>query len=261
MAPRGSGLGIDWNFPVHHGLIDERGETVIHEIGLRCTCLNEDTMAGEIEQTHVPRKRVTFRCDICGGMGLIYRDPKKIVALVTGISEDYSRDEQGWLSPGDCLMSPHPEYIVSAGDRITFTWTQPIPDGQVIVRGAGTFSDNSTRKTEIDESEDRLWYHAAKSLWCEDRNGKIYQPNGDFVLDGSKVIRWVGNRPNLNTPYTIKYEAYIEWKVFTPSGARRDRDRDLGDRVYLRKSHLVNPNDNPQVRTEDRIRFCARLGC
>jgi hypothetical protein len=260
MAPRGLGLGIDWNFPVHHGLIDERGETLIHETGLRCTCGNDDTMAGEIERTHVPRKRTTFRCNICGGLGFIYRNPRKIIAIVTGISEDYSRDEAGWLNPGDAVMSPHPGYTITAGDRITFTWPQPVPDGQVIVRGAGTFSDNSTRKTEIGDNEDRLWYHAKESIWCEDQDGKVYQP-GDFELDGSKVIRWVGNSPTPNKIYTIKYEAYLEWKVFTPSGARRDRDRDLGDRVYLRKSHLVNPNDNPQISTEDRVRFCARLGC
>jgi hypothetical protein len=254
------GLGIDWNMQLHHGLIDERGETLIHETGMRCTCNNDDTMAGEIERTHIPRKRTTFRCDICGGSGFIYRNERKIIAIITGISEDYSRDEQGWLSPGDCTMSAHPDYHVSAGDRITFTWPQPIADGQVIVRGAGTFSDNSTRKTGVEENEDRLWYHAATGIWCEDRDGKVYYPDADFTLDGSKVIRWVGNRPNANSVYVIKYEAYLEWKVFTPSGARRDHDRDFGDRVLLRKIHLVDPNDNPQVRAQDRVRFCARLG-
>jgi hypothetical protein len=260
---RGSdrGLGIDWTFPVQKGFIDNRGETLIHEIGLRCPCNIEDTMAGQMTRKDVPRRRTTYRCPNCSGEGYIYRNPKKIIALITGISESTSRQEEGWIMPGDAIMSPKPGYIVSTGDLITFTWSQPIDEGQVIVRGAATLSENAARKTDIDEAEDRLWYNADESIWCEDYDGKIYKP-GDFILDGSKRIRWQGNSPPIGKAYTLKYKAYLEWEAFQPPVTRRDRDRDLGGRVLLRKRHVAQVNDDPTIRQRDKLTFCARMeGC
>jgi hypothetical protein len=164
--------------------------------------------------------------------------------------------------PGDAVFSTHPNYQIVAGDLITFTWSQPIPDGQVIVRGAGTTSDNTARETQLEEDEDRLNYHAVSSIWCEDENGKVYRSQGDFILNGSKVIKWVGESPHRGATYTIKYNAHIEWIAFTPPNIRRDRNRDLGSRVALRKRHVALVNDNPTLRVGDRVPFCSRLqGC
>ena len=258
------GLGIDWTFPAHVGQINSRGEDVIHEVGLRCPCNVEDTMAGQINHrgTRVPRRRTTFRCPRCDGSGYLYRNAKKIVALITNIAEDYQRTESGWGVPGDAIMSVKPDYRVSTGDLITFTWSQSLAEGQVIVRGAGTLSENSARKTQLEENEDLLHYNADKSIWCEDDDGKVYRGGSDFLLDGSKLIKWGSNRPRVGLAYTLKYTAFLEWEAQVPPSVRRDRNRDLGTRVMLRKRHIATPNEDPTIRQRDRVTFCSRLkGC
>lgn len=255
----GLGLGIDWSFSSHVGQINNRGETLIHETGLRCTCNLEDTYAGQMEQTHVPRKRRLIGCDQCDGSGFIYRNPKTIVAMITDIREDYSRDEAGWAVPGDCIMSVKPDYNVTPGDLVTFTWSHPIPDGQVIMRGAGTTSDNAPLDTELEEDEDRLWYGADKAVWCEDETGISYASGADFELNTSKVLKWTGNRPKKGQIYTIKYYGFLEWVAFTPPNIRRDRDRDLGSRVLLRKKHIAHVNSAPRTTQRDKIPFCSKL--
>lgn len=252
------GLGIDWTFSNLEGLINNRGETVIHEIGLKCTCGLEDTYAGQMERTHIPRTRKIYRCDICGGSGNIYRNPKRIIAIITDIRENISREESGWLVPGDCIMSVKPGYKVSSSDLITFTWSQPLPEGQVILRGAGTTSDNSSRKTNLEENEDRLWYSADSAIWCEDEDGVVYHGGSDFVLDGSKIIKWQGRAPIKNKRYVVKYNAFLEWEAFAPPNVRRDRDRSLGDRVLLRKLHIARVNEDPTITQRDRVTFCTR---
>jgi hypothetical protein len=258
--PRGRlvGSGVDWNFPITEGLINNRGEDVIHETGMRCICVVEDTMAGQIKQVAVPRRRVIVGCPRCNGDGYIFRNPRKVTAMITGISETRERLEQGWSEPGDCIMSVRPGYQVTAGDMVTFTWGQPVPDGQVLIRGAGQASENSSRETGLAPNEDRLWYAGSDSIWCEDEDGNTYT-DGDFRLDGSKIITWLGRQPADGKRYVIKYNAYLEWIAFQHPNVRRDRGRDLGGRVMLRKRHVVLLNNDPHLRVGDRVPFCARL--
>jgi len=260
--PRGLavGSGVDWSFPLHEGFINNRGENLLHETGIRCTCNLEDTMAGQITQGdgQVPRRRTIVSCPRCNGDGYLFRHARKVVGLITGISEQKQRIETGWAEPGDCVLSVKPGYQVTAGDMITFTWGQPIPDGQVILRGAGSASENSSRVTHLAPNEDRIWYCATDAVWCEDEDGKVYS-DGDFKLDGSRVVTWMGNQPAVGKRYTIKYNAYLEWIAFMPPSVRRDRNRDLGTRVLLRKRHVVILNQDPHLRVGDRVPFCARI--
>lgn len=254
------GLGIDWNFDLHEGQINNRGSEVIHEIGLRCTCNKEDVIAGMIEDgPHALRKRTRFGCEICGGDGFIYRNPAKVIAMFTDISGGKTLAGEGWLYPGDSVMSLKPGYEVSTGDKISYLWAEPVSDGQVVIRGAAQIGANSSRKLNLEENEDLLWYHAIHGVYCEDDAGKVYASNVDFLLDGSRVIRWIGNRPRIKQAYSIKYEAYLEWIAFMPPDHRRDRDRDLGSRVALRKRHVAIHNDNPSARITDRVPFCERV--
>lgn len=253
------GLGIDWNFSLQEGFINNRGETIIHEIGLRCPCNKEDLHAGMVEKgAHALRRRQTFGCDTCGGQGYIYRKPRKMVAIVGGFSTSKDFLEAGWAYPGDSVMSPKAGYIISGGDRITATWEEPLPDAQVIIRGAAHVNDNSGRKLQVEEDEDLLWYHAVKGIYCEDIEGNTYK-EGDFVLNESKVVRWTGNKPRKGLAYTFKYTGYLEWVAFVPPELRRDRDRDLGGRVLLRKRHVALANNDPTIRVSDRVPFCDRL--
>jgi hypothetical protein len=257
------GLGIDFTFPLQEGFINNRGETMIHEVGLRCTCNPEDLHAGQVKHgSHVLRRRSKFRCDICGGEGYIYRKARKIVGLLTSVRQTRSQLDAGWAVPGDALVSVKPEITISGGDLLTFTWPEVVPDGQVIIRGAAQISDNQTRVTHLEADEDRLLYNAVASIYCEDENGIVYNSGADFILDGSKIIKWVGSKPSQKTVYTIKYTAYLEWVAFFPPDIRRDRDRDLGYRVAIRKRHVALANDDPAGAPGDKTPFCDRLqGC
>jgi hypothetical protein len=257
-----TGLGIDFTFYDHVGHINNRGNTVIHEVGLRCPCDIEDTHAGQVEHGQVLRQRRVISCDLCGGSGLIFRNARRIVGLVIEITEGFDQKEEGWAEPGDCILSVKPGTVISGGDRITATWEQPINKGQVIVRGAANTSENQARKLNIEEDEDRLHYHAASGIWCEGIDGTRYREGSDFVLDGSRLIKWIGNSPAVRTSYTVKYNAFLEWIAWTPPNVRIDRDRDLGTRVPLKKSHAVLVNEDPRASTQDRVPFCDRLrGC
>jgi len=260
MSRGDQGIGIDFNFPWQEGLINNRGETLIHETGMRCPCNMEDMDAGMIEHGgNVLRRRKQFNCDVCGSEGYLFRRPRKIIALVSGISEQKMQNSEGWAYPGDATMSVKPGYSVSAGDRVTFTWEEEVPDGQVIVRGAANMNDNAARKTNVAANEDRLWYHASRAVHCEDLEGRVYECGGNFQLDGSRVIKWTGDSPGVGKPYVIKYYAYLEWIAFVPPFARRDRDRDLGSRIALRKRHVAHVNKDPTVNILDRVLFCDRL--
>lgn len=254
-----TGLGIDWTFYDHEGHINNRGNTVIHEIGLRCPCDVEDTHASLAERTTVLRQRRIIDCDLCGGTGLIFRNPRKIIGLVVEITEDFAQREEGWAEPGDCILSVKPGTVISGGDRITATWKQPINKGQIIVRGAANTSENKARKTNLDENEDLLHYHAASAIWCEGRDGTIYREGGDFVLDGSRIIKWISDGPRKTTSYVLKYNAYLEWIAWTPPNVRIDCDRDLGTRVPLKKRHAAIINEDPTASVLDRTPFCDRL--
>ena len=254
------GLGIDFEFLSHDGLINNRGETVLHETGLRCPCGTEDVFAGYAEKgIHVPRKRLDIiSCALCGGLGRIYRDPRKIVGLITNISETRNQSEFGWAQPGDCILAPHLRYQLSTGDKVTFTWSQPLDEGQTIVRGAAAMGSNAALSTGLAANEDRLLFHAEKSIWCEDENGVTYTV-GDFIVDGSRIIKWVGNTPADGVKYTFKYLAYFEWIAFASPATRRDRDRDFGQRVVLRKLHVALGTESAAGSPFDKTPFCDRM--
>lgn len=260
MPSRSGGLGIDFNFPLQHGFIEERGETLIHEIGLRCPCDNEDPMLGLVEKgTNIAKKRHRFNCPQCGGEGRIYRKPQRIVALFFGFSENKIQATGGMIYPGDQMMSVKPGFQVSGGDKITITWPEEVPDGQVLVRGAAHMGDNAARKLHVEPDEDVLWYYAVNSIYCEDFEGNVYREGGDFVLNTSRIIKWVGNSPKQGVSYVIKYNAYLEYIAFMPPVQRRDQDRDLGSRVALRKRHIALLNQDPSFRLSDRTLFCDKL--
>ncbi len=256
---RNLGLGINFNKRSFDGQINNRGTDVIHEIGLRCTCESGDSYGSYIEQTHAINRRSGFNCERCMGDKTIFRDPKKIIGMITSIKENKIIHEAGWLMPGDCIFSPKLNYIISAGDLITFTHIHPIPDGQVITRGAANMEGNASLTTYLDDDEDRLEYHAHDGIWCEDEDGVTYQNNYDYLLDSSKIIKWIGASPAKGKVYTIKYRGYLEWVAFTPPSERVDRSDDLGQKVFLRKRHIAILNNDPRPRVNERVLFCNKV--
>ncbi len=254
------GLGVDFTFSLQKGFVDNRGETMIHEVGLRCVCNPEDLHAGQVKHgDQVLRRRTKYGCDKCGGEGYIYRKPRRIIALLTSVRLQKNQLEMGWAMPGDGIVSVKPGIELSGGDLLTFTWPEIVPDGQVIIRGAAQISDNLTRKTRLEANEDLLQYNADSSVYCEDEDNNVYNSGADFILDGSKIIKWVGSKPHQGKVYTLKYKAFLEWVVFLPPDIRRDRDRDLGQRIAARKRHVALVNKDPSGSPSSKTPFCDRL--
>ena len=261
------GLGVDFQPGLQSGLIQNRGADMLHEIGIACSkCRPNDVfdgMSGDGKTRRLPD------CDICTD-GWLFRSPLVVRWLATSIRQQKNILDAGIAQPGDMLFSPEPPDTdcgqenrrYSQDDKFTATWSQPLNDGQTIIRGAATMMGNKVLRTEIDVTEDRLWYEPESSLWCEDDKGVTYEQDIDFELGPGKVIRWIGNAPIQGQRYTIKYNAYFEWLAFAPPQERRDRDnRDLGPLIFLRKRHIAFVNSSPVIHDDDRIDLQSRIDC
>jgi len=247
-ANLGQGLNIDFQdrFRFHDELVADRGEMLIHEMAVACpSCRRGDSDDPIFFTAHCSND--------CEWNGFMYRNPRYIQALVTGISQSRDLGEFGFASPGDCTISPAPNLRpqIHEYDRITFTWPQTVDEGQVLVRGNEyrRFKERGGTHT-LEENEDLLFYSAANALHVEDEDGNEYFEDADFVFDG-KIIRWLGNKPIIRKRYVVKYEAYFEWIAITPPLERRDKGRNLGPRIFLRKVHAFKSADDPNQDTAE----------
>jgi hypothetical protein len=258
----------DFTPGLQESLIQSRGAIMVHEIAISCTCRVEDTYAG-IKGDGKERRRDAF-CPRCRGDGWLYRAPRTLVGLATSIRQQKNILDVGIAQPGDMMFSPSTDAgcrppasnRIGNWDLLTATWDQPLDDGHVLVRGAGTSAENLGLRTDLSPDEDRLWYEPKSAVWCEDEFGTVFSEGADFVLGPGKIIKWVGNRPIRGKRYTIKYNAYFEWVVFVPPQERRDRENaDLGQLVFLRKRHVAMLNESPVAIPEDRIPLSSRIKC
>ncbi len=254
---------IDWNFGLHSEFIERRGDLVIHEQGIACpACRGEDFYSSNILENDQPKRIRTLGCRNCQGDGFLYRNATPIRGLLTSIQSGANKQliDSGFMIPGDCTFSPLLEQCptLSDFDKITFTHAQPINEGQVILRNAARLGHNQTIPTDLTEDEDRLWYQSDCALWCEDEYGVVYKQGPDFLLQGRK-IQWIGNRPEINTFYTVKYKAYLEWVLWASPFERIDHGRTLGPRVLLRKKHVYlstgSPATTPAERKQEQEEF------
>lgn len=190
-----------------------------------------------------------------------------MTGLAVSIRQSTKLTDLGVIQPGDMQFSPGPSddcgaRMFSKEDKFIATWPQALDEGQTVVRGAAHLSDNLRLAKNVAEDEDRLWYEPANSLWCEDENGTVYRAGGDFELGPGKVIRWVGNQPQIGTKYVIKYTAYFEWIAFIPPLDRFDvNNNSLGPLIFLRRKHAVFVNESPYVSDDDRVPLMARISC
>lgn len=196
--------------------VKEEGETVRHLIGLRCFCHGAD---GQPDPN----------CTEHEAGGWLYTAEQTIVGLVTDISQNATLMETGVFVPGDCVFSPLSNHKVSEGDKIIFTWPLPYGQGDALVRGTG--------------ASDRLYYAAAQGMACIDEDKVFYYPDADYRFDG-KTIVWdwtgkTGKKPATGKRYTVKYMAYLEWLAFVPPVTRISNGADMGEKVLLRKKHVV----------------------
>ena len=246
---------------------------MIHEISIRCTCSVGDIYAKQINDGEEGAQ--TPFCERCAGQGYLYRSPILLLGLVTNVRYQKNLIESGFLTPGDMTFSPLPlatsvgggcsgenSRRVGAFDKLTATWAQPVDDGHVLVRGAGTKARAEGIVTHLADNEDRLWYEPAGAIWCEDEDGVVYTESADFELGPGKIIRWINGGPIVGKRFTIKYNAYFEWIAFQPPTERIDNSsKNIGELVYLRKRHIMLVNESPFATSEDKESLQARVRC
>lgn len=254
----------DWNFQVLEELIDARGDEVILETGVACTCRREDAIASMTTKENQPSTVRKMNCNECQGDGYLYRNARCVRGLVTSVEAGPNRKllEGGYAVPGDAIFSPSLNAgRVSDFDRITFTHSVSVGDGQIIMRGAAQHNENQGLRIGVTVDEDRLYYMGDCAIWCEDATGGVYVQNADFVLE-DKVIRWIGERPNKGTFYTLKYTAFLEWIVYNTPFTRIDNNRSLAQKVVLKKKHVAFSTgsfaDTPAKRQEEQETFTTR---
>jgi len=245
-----TGLGLDWsdNHKFQDGLIASRGQVVLHEMGVACTCRSGDRSESVVGGSG------KLNCGNCEN-GILYRNPRQIMGLLSGIAYQRQLLETGFATPGDCVLSTSPnlDFPPADFDKITFTWPENVNEGQVIIRGA----EADLSHVALNSNEDRLHYNGAKSLHVEDEDGVVYRQDSDFYFEGRKIV-WL-NGPSKNKRFSIKYMAYLEWIVFTSPMSRRDKAESLGYRVVLRKKHAVNLNDPITEDLLDKAAFQSRI--
>jgi len=257
-------LGVDFDFARLEELVEARGDEVILETAVACTCRNGDIHSALILREGRPANQRSLSCPQCQGDGFLYRNARKVRGLMTALDPGRNRTlyEMGYAVPGDATFSPSLRAgFLTDFDKITFCTAMPVNEGQVVRRGGHTFEDNVQYVTDLEENEDRLWYRPSCSIWCEDSNGVVYTQGPDFVFE-SKKIQWVGNQPDLGTLFTVKFTAYLEWVAYASPFQRIDRGRSLGQRVMVRKKHVTfttdSPMDSPAYRAQKEADFTTR---
>ena len=250
-------LGADWNFDLLEELIQDRGDQVVWETAIACpTCRREDIIASftEVSPTEMTRIR-QVNCRNCHGDGFIYRNAQVLTGLMTQINAGNRQLlPEGLALPGDFVFSPSlkaPD--LHDMDKVTMLITDVLHEGQIIQRnGLGIAAKKTGIPSSLESTEDRLWYAGSGDVvWCEDENNVVYNVNTDFQIQNNKIV-WIGNKPADGVFYTLKYHYYPEWIVYASPLQRVDRNRDLKQRVVLRKKHVVLANATEKATVEQR---------
>lgn len=260
-------LGVDWNFDLLEEFIQDRGDQVIWETSIACPlCRRDDSVASFNEESSTEMTRIRrVNCPNCHGEGYLYRNAQLITGLMTQINAGNRQMlPEGLAFLGDFVFSPSLKVPdLQDMDKVSFLTTEVLNEGQTIQRNAAGMSEARLTNSSLSSAEDRLWYPTDGTVvWCEDENNVIYYPGSDFVAEGTKVI-WKGRKPADGVFYTIKYHYYPEWIVYASPLQRIDRNRDLKQRVVLRKKHVVFMNAmgkaTPEQRQEEQLALTGRI--
>lgn len=232
------GLSIDMNFEAMEGLIGNRGVSVLHEIGLQCTCYAQNAEEGFPGHS-------SSTCNICYGLGTFWRDPVSMFGIIEPLTVQKQVNPTSVVQTGTNTFSPS-TYVREISDFDRITLLQPFPLGmQVITRGVS--GSSCPRPSELAESEDFLFHEAgsAQAIWVEDSAGNVYR-YPDYCLSGRRIC-WSAALP-IGTKYTIKYSMLLEYIVWATPELIFDRERKIGQRVQLEKIVAQHYTRNAPIR-------------
>lgn len=209
---------------LQNSLFDTAGDYVDWFPGRRCSCT-----------ATLDANRGDSNCRVCRGLGYYYVTSSRILGLVTGINSQKQLLESAIALPGDMvfsqrMMDPTP---LTDMDMIRLTWDGQPFEGELIVRSDGT--------------TDTLLYPATTLISVAQSDPvsgivTVYTEGPDFThaTNGTQLV-WTntGLIPAQASTYAVKYLAIFDWVVLTPPNQRYERGTPLGNRVLLRKKHIV----------------------
>lgn len=214
------------NTSLQNDLIRRHGEWLDYRMAMKCSCSVLPTGAYRPDAN-----RANPNCKMCKGLGILWHPKKTILGVVMTITQQKDLLDAGIATPGDLILLPDLRYTVSDYDKIVVEWKEGIPyEGELLTRsGTG--------------SVDTVNYEIADVVSCvqvdpETGDMTTYTPDVDFTFSG-RTITWIQNAPAASSFYSIKYSAVVEWICFAPPQPRVERSTNLGQRVVMRKKHLI----------------------
>lgn len=173
-------------------------------------------------------------CLICDGTGTFYAAPTWINGLVSNISNSKMLLESGVGLPGDLTFSAPMLDVSRLADRdiIKLDWEGgEAYEGELVKRGLYGF--------------DRLIYDAVEIQAVTQTDPDLgtvasFVENTDYThATNSDTLTWIGVTPPTGSVYSVRYRPRFSYIVFIPPAERRERGTNLGQRVILKKRHLV----------------------
>jgi hypothetical protein len=207
-------------------LFDSKGDYVTWFPGRKCSCTFD-----------LDPNRPNPNCKACKGLGYVYLSSKKILGIVASVNSSKMLMDSGMVIPGDLvfsqqMMTPTP---ITDNDMVRLTTGAWPYEGELVVRDAST--------------SDLLIYSAIKVidvLQMDPITGTTttYARTTDWThTTGSDTINWVTtgtpSSPAAGSTYSVKYDALFDWVCFTAPAQRFERGTPLGNRVFMRKKHIV----------------------
>lgn len=215
--------------------IRAHGETLQWYQGAWCSCTTVEQNRGLATTLPDPSFADT-NCKVCGGTGWMFPNAAQTIrGVISAVTQDKDLADIGLEVNGELVLSQEP-----GGPRLSDldiiripSWTKGIPSmGQLVWRGPLT-------------SEDSLFYNVQQigGVWqANPATGVItaFKEGTDYTFSG-RTITWTngGLSPALGTAYSVRYDPLYEWAVFVPPMPRYERNTDLGQKVVLKKRHLV----------------------
>ena len=216
-----------FSLPAHHDFVLRHAEAVRISRAHKCAC-----------GARPDANRANVNCQACFGAGYLYDPPYVTRGAVIGIQAQRIMLETGVADLGDLLLSlsPFEPEQIRDWDKVEIVgWDDgELFSGEVLVRGGGPY-DRLTYEPVV--------FHKAFTVFPSTGVITMYVEGTSFTLAG-RNLTWVPGQPQPTymQTYTADYSPRYEWVAFNPQVHRYEQAENLGQRVLLKRRHVVLPN-------------------
>lgn len=185
-------------------LMDTYAQPLTYYAGRLCSCV----------ASNGGRPKIGCGCDL----GFYYDEPETIYGIRTNFDYKFSQTPHGRIYNGGAKFII-PKYYQGKEQKAFHR----IMQGDIIV------IDKPRRDTEILKKgiRDYLYAFDVKEIFVVSKEGTIYRPNIDYILNG-KTIVWQtgGNAPMQGENYSVEYSCKQQFKVWDNGANSRGTDQE-----------------------------------